>query len=565
MRNSWLVKLVVAAGLVTTLTLAGCAKATPTPTPAPTPTPTPTPAPTPKPTPTPAPAPVPKGPFGELRMAVGVIGLERLDPGLGTLATIGTQVLPFMDPFFWNDRADQPLKAGIVEKWEIAKDGLSWTYTARRGVKFHNGDDVTGKDLKFSIERQMQKDAYSSDMRLYVDHVELVDDYTIRVFTKGVLPFFPYSSHQAAIPSIVMPKDYIEKNGMPYFERNPIGSGPFRFVRYVASDFLQYEALDQHWRQVPAFKTLTVILVPDETTRVAMIKTGAADTIDVGLDVGVDMEKNGYRTFENSIVSVLVEFFGAYDPRGAGKPLSNIKVRQALIRAIDAEAMRKDFFMGKAKLPLPAPIYEGTTDVDIEFWRDYVAKAWHYDPVEAKQLLKEAGYPDGFTGMKLHTFPAPGIPWLPKMAEIIDGYWRKIGVTATITPIDFANYTAWRRGPADPLVGNANTYRVPQLGIPIGPLQARLWQSGGTTTLIAPGAMPEVDKLVNDALSELDETKRREMVAKIIKAGVDSYTSIQIGLVPGISVLGPGIDIGFLTPLPSPYMPTYAAGYTHGK
>ncbi|MBM2825671.1 MAG: hypothetical protein HW402_1335 [Dehalococcoidales bacterium] len=511
----------------------------------------------------PAPPPAPPGVYGELRIAEGGVGLERLNPVVVPRQTVGIQLSPFLDSLFREDRPGEPLQPGIVEKWALATDGLSWTYQIRQGVKFHNGEDLKADDVKFSLELYMQRDAYGADIRTSVERVELVDDYTLRLDTIGKQPFLPYLSSQVRLQGMVLPKDYIERNGMDYFERRPIGSGPFHFVRNFPGDSLEYEVRDNHWRKTPEFKKLVIMTVPEESTRVAALKAGGVDVISVGYEPAVELEGSGYRTYICDTVSAQLQFFYAYDPRVVGQPITDIRVRQALGRAINAAEIRQSFFMGQARLPLPPGFNEASTDIDIPYWREYVSRAWRFDPAESRRLLKEAGYPDGFN-IKLYTFALSGRPWLPKMAEIIQSYWKKIGVKVEITPIEPAAYTAWQHGPAAPLLGAASTFG--HMGNEaLTTRVVRLWEGGGGTTLIAPGVMPELDKLIADVQSETDESRRREMLARIIKLQSDTYTTVTFGLVPTMAVLGDRVDISFPSPLPSPYLPTYAAEYKHRK
>ncbi|MBI2857358.1 MAG: hypothetical protein HYX95_03460, partial [Chloroflexi bacterium] len=197
-------------------------------------------------------------------MAIDSFGMaEIFDPikSVGTAATdmFMAQIFDFM----FNTEKGK-LLPGIIERWEMAPDGLSWTYHVRKGIKFHNGDNLTARDVKFSLDRFASKDTTQSNLRVILDRVEQVDDYTVRVFTKTPQPYLPtFSSVNSPAQGQVMPKDYIEKNGPEYFSRNPVGAGPWRLTRVVSGDLIEYEAVTNHWRKTPAFKKLTLFQVPE--------------------------------------------------------------------------------------------------------------------------------------------------------------------------------------------------------------------------------------------------------------------------------------------------------------
>ncbi|MBM2825449.1 MAG: hypothetical protein HW402_1113 [Dehalococcoidales bacterium] len=514
-------KALVLVGLVVILLLVACAKAAPSPAPVPAPTPAPLPAPTPLPKPIPTPAPTPTGPYGELRMALSTFGNEKFDP---ITADIGhtTNVLSAMFDFLlWSDRVEGriELTPRLLEKWELAPDALSWVYRIRKGVKFQNGDDLTAKDVKFSLERYLSKDSYFANLRNIVERVEIVDDYTVRIYTKGKQPFLPYmQSPMNPGQGLIMPKDYVERNGVEYFTRHPIGSSPWKFVRYVPGDVIELEAVDQHWRQIPAFKKLTLIVVPEETTRTAMLKTGAIDVTEVGLEAASDLKTAGFRTVVTLRDIVSVNFNGVYDSRAAGMPTADIRVRQALSLAINRDELRQGLFYGQATPPLVAGLPETAVDIDTSFWQEYSTKLYRYDPEEAKRLLKEAGYPSGFS-MKFYSYVQRGAPYIPKLVEVIQSYWAKISVKVEIVPIEIGTYTTWRPGPADPLVGQANAIRTTS-GLTYNALQSS-FSSTGTTPLLGKVG-PQVamfDQLLNASMSEMDTTKRRATVAEAIKLG----------------------------------------------
>lgn len=555
------IRTLAAVGLASILLLAGCAAPTPTPTPTPSPAPAPTPAPTPTPTPTPkpAPAPAPTGTFGELRIAVTSFYNERFEAPVISPGTAGLLLYPMFDLMFWTTRTD--LTPGIIEKWEMAADGLSWTYYIRKGVKFHNGEDLTADDIRFSIQQYQRKDTQSAETRTMVDRMEVVDNYALRVYTKGTQPYLPYSQ-TLATPSqgIVMPKDYIESRGWEYANSHPVGSGPFKYVRRASGDFVEYEALSKHWRATPSFKKLTLILIPEESTRVASVRTGAVDITDVGLDAAPELDAAGFKTFVVDYITPMIQLHGAYD-KATSMPIGDIRVRKALAISINREDIMKNFFYGKAGPAMPPYLTETTMEIDVEYWKKYLADLYRYNIEQAKQLLKEAGYPDGFK-IKLYAFPTSGASYLPKLAEVVGDHWRKIGVKTEIVPIDFATYQGWRKGPAESLVGQATMYRyvsgiTAPRGIAVG------FASTGNLALVGK-TMPELEKLLDNSYTEMDTNKRREAIARATRMAVDTYATFQLCSGPSLAVIGPQVDVsGWPFPLALSYLPTFAAETKH--
>ncbi|MBM2825445.1 MAG: hypothetical protein HW402_1109 [Dehalococcoidales bacterium] len=551
------VELVAVLGLVLVLLLAGCAGAAPapTPTPAPAPVPSPTPAPVPSPTPLPTPTPTPTGAYGNLVIAISLI-VEVFDPLTMTISQ--PQEAPHIEFMFGLDNGS--LVPNLVEKWEIAPDGLSWIYYIRKGVKFHNGDDLTAKDMKFTIEQYMSAANRISEIRLATERVEIVDDYTIRIFTKGKQPYYPFlNSWYTPSAGLVWPKAYFERVGLEYFQRHQVGSGAFKFVRQVLGDMIEYEAVDKHWRQVPAFKKLTIIKIPEEQTRVASLKTGQVDLIDVGIESAVDLERAGFKTDIISQEKPWVGIYGTYETKAAGIPAADVRVRQALSLAINRDELGKTFFYGRLGPVMPGLISLNAPDIDIPYWREYAAKIYRYDPVEAKRLLKEAGYADGFS-MKLYTSFAAGASYLPKLAEVIQAYWARIGVKAEVVVIDSIAFNRWTgASPAPEIWGQAWTSSKGVDGMTWRSLYSG-WHTSAQRGLFS-RAMPEMDKLIMDASTETDTEKRRELLAKGLKITTDSYTALMLGEVPYMCIMGPRVDIT----LPSPgfRLPLHAALAKH--
>lgn len=515
-------KVVVALGLVFILALAGCRELA---------------------------EPAPTGPYGELRMAVGTFGNEKLDPTIAMSETAISLLSPIYDFIV---RADGPRQVpGIAERWEMAPDGLSWTFYIREGIKFHNGEDLTADDVKFSLDRYLSDVVVYGHLRGSVERVEVVDNYTIRVYTKGLQILIPdqCGGEPNALEGLVVPKDYTEEYGWEYLNLHPVGSGPFKFVRHVPGDLVEYEAVEEHWRQTPAFKKLTTTLVPEETTRVLMLKTGEIDVIDIGLESAMELRQAGFRTFALSDLSTVVRVLGPYDPRAVDMPVADIRVRQALSLAINRDEIINVFFSGLAGPPLPPHLTVSKREIDADYWLDYATKLYRYDPEEARQLLREAGYPDGFN-WKFYTFDIGGAPYAFDLAEVLQGYWQEIGVNTELVPMDLGAFKQLRgvgsgpdRAPAPEAIGAGCIIAHGERPYLYGDLNNHF--HSGTTWSAVGTALPELDRVLDAYVEAVDASERERLIAEAIKIMTDTFVSITICTVPEVGALGPRVDITF--------------------
>jgi peptide/nickel transport system substrate-binding protein len=224
-----------------------------------------------------------------LVIALDTLGAQVMDPIADTRAPHAHYHAPVWDSLVGFDFEKGGIGPGVAERWERAADGRSWTFYLRKGQRFHNGDPLTAHDVKFSLERIMLPESISSGaaaLRRAVDRIDVVDDLTVRVHTKGVIPHFAASLSRAVfMEGTVMPKKYIEAVGTKGFREKPVGSGPWKFVRSVPGDRIEYEAVNYpHWRGTPQFKRMTLLLVPEQSTRLAMVRTGEAGIASIGPD-----------------------------------------------------------------------------------------------------------------------------------------------------------------------------------------------------------------------------------------------------------------------------------------
>src|SRR6185295_16892312 len=232
----------------------------------------------------------------DLTVALSSFSTEVLDPVLG--GHIVKYYLSMMFDYLVGTTPDgQPsTSGGIATKWENSPDYKRWTFHLRKGVKFHNGDDLTSEDVKFSLQRAIGKRSttgYAGPLRTLIQDIETPAPDRVIIVTKEPTLIIPtYLSRSLSTEGMILPKKYIEANGDDAFARKPVGSGPFRFVEQVTGAHIKMTAVDNHWRiGTPKYKNLTFRLVPEETTRIALLRRGEVDVADVSRERVKELEK----------------------------------------------------------------------------------------------------------------------------------------------------------------------------------------------------------------------------------------------------------------------------------
>src|SRR5262247_4484778 len=190
-------------------------------------------------------------------------------------------VTPFMVLYALHDAVAKPLPGkptapSLAESWTVSSDGLTYEFTLRRGVKFHNGDPVTADDVKFSFDRY--KGAGNKALKDKVRAVQIVDPLRVRFTLKEPWPdFMAFYGSPATGAGWIVPRKYVEKVGDEGFKKAPVGAGPYRFVSFTPGIELTLEANEQYWRKVPSVRRLVMKAVIDEATRLAALKRGEVD------------------------------------------------------------------------------------------------------------------------------------------------------------------------------------------------------------------------------------------------------------------------------------------------
>jgi peptide/nickel transport system substrate-binding protein len=396
------------------------------------------------------------------------------------------------------------IKPLLAESYKIVND-LTWEFKLRKGVKFHNGEDFNAAAVKFVLERMADPKLKlrQTVFQGVIDRVDVVDDYTVRIITKAP---YPVMDAMLCIYGQVIPPKYFEEKGPAHFALNPIGTGPYKFVRWVKDDHIILEANDQYWRGAPKIKKVMFRPIPEATTRVAALQTQEADIItNIPPHLMRLMDWKG-RSFVSKAPSVRVIFM-AFDTIKGG-PQADKRVRQAIAMGVDMKTNIKKVLEGNGVL-LGSPL------TDKHFGYDPSLKPYDYDPEKAKKLLAEAGYAKGFD----FALNSPSGRYLndKEMAEAVAGDLRKIGINATVKTHEwgtFMNRMYSHNNPPAYLLGWGNTSF--DADFTIAPLMR-------TGKLLGNVSFPELDALIDQGISTMDPKKRKKIysdAAKVIKEEV---------------------------------------------
>jgi ABC-type transport system substrate-binding protein len=274
----------------------------------------------------------------------------------------------------------------LAERFEFAEDAKSATFWLRSGIKFHDGSPVTPADVKYSFEHY--RGAWADVLHKNTEAVAILDDHTIRFQFREPFLDFPALLGTANVSGAgwVVPEKYYEKVGQSGFLQKPIGAGPYKLVAQEPGNKLEFEAFADYYRPVH-IKQLTMISVPEAATRVAMLERGEAD---IAYFIPGDLIARIKSNPKLMLAPVLsgnwwLEFPGFQDPKS---PFHDKRVRQAISLAVDRKAIND------AECDGLGTVDGNWINDDVQYAIDW--PEWEHNVAKAKQLMTEAGYPNGF-------------------------------------------------------------------------------------------------------------------------------------------------------------------------
>jgi len=414
--------------------------------------------------------------------------------------------------------ANGAILPALAESWE-ALDDRTWEFRLRPGVSFHNGEPFNSTAVQFTVETMLDP-ASGSPVRAQlgsIDHVETPDPLIVRITTRQ--PFAPLLAELTALA--MLPPSHTASVGMDGLSRLPVGTGPYRFVEWVADERIVLAAQPDHWRGAPAVNRVEFRPVPDATTRLAALQAGEVElATNVSADQVPTLGRYGVQVLARPGVQTLYLRLHALR-----SPLDDVRVRQALASAIDTDTIIATLYGGHARrvaAPFPPDV----------FGYDPSATPVAYDPDRARALLAEANYDTGAT----LTFETPRgrYPGDAQVPLAIAGYLEKVGVKTRVVVVEWATYlqkVMAGRGEDMFLLAGTNRTFDPHFTF------ARLYASASSFGHDYYGRA-DIDSLVAEAAATLDRARREALyhqLLDIIRADVPAIWLAQLDDIYGAS------------------------------
>jgi len=412
-----------------------------------------------------------------------------------------------------------PMAPALAESWSVSPDGLVFEFVVRKGVRFHNGEPVTAEDVKFSLERY--RGTASKTLKERVAAIE-TEPGRVRIRLKQPWPDFMTFYAIATGAGWIVPKKYVEKVGEDGFKKAPVGAGPYRFVSFTPGVELVLEAFDQYWRKPPSVKRLVFRVVPDDTTRLAALKRGEVDiAYAIWGALAEEVRRSAGLTLKATLVPTpfWVYFADQWDPKS---PWHDRRVRLAASHAIDRAGINEAENLGFAKIT--NSIVPASFDF---YWQPPV---YAFDPGRARQLLAEAGYPNGFDAGDYSVDAA-----FTNVAEATVNFLQAVGIRAKVRPLERAAFfkTFGEKKLKNLVQGASGAF---------GNAATRLETFVASGGVYAYGSYPDIDGLFRGQATELDRKRREATLHRIQQLVHEKAIFAPIWQLAAMTGVGPRVE-----------------------
>ena len=464
-------------------------------------------------------------PQGQLTWGIHV----SLAPSWFDPAETSGLITPFMVLYALQDALVKPMPGNVLtpclaESYTASEDGLSYEFVLRQGIKFHNGEPVTAEDVKYSFQRY--RGASKDLMATRVTAIETPDPLHVRFKLRDPWPDFLTFYGDATGAGWIVPKKYVEKVGDEGYIKAPIGAGPYKFVSFTAGVELVFEAFEQFWRKVPSVKRLVFKVIPEEATRLAALKRGEVDIVySIRGELAEELKRTPGLTLKPVYppAPFWLAFADQWNPKS---PWYDERVRKAAGLAIDRDAINQALTLGYSKIT--GSVIPDSFEF---FWQPPEAV---YDPAKAKQLLAEAGHPNGFDFGEYYCDSS-----YSNVAEAVLNNFGEVGLRGKLMPIERAGFL---RGAAEKKYKNVIQLGSGAFGNAATRLAAFIVKGGAYVY----GSYPDIDELFDKQAIELDHKKREATLHKIQQLVYDKTVVAPIWQLAFINGYGPRVgELGF--------------------
>ena len=514
--------------LVASLVIVSCG-ATPTPTPPPAPVEEAAP---PTPVPTVEEVPVVEGPKtgGHLIFATS-IDVPSLEPHLEAADAWQRRKPLIYQNLTWIDN-DVVVQPQLAESWEISDDGLEYIFHLRQGVKFHNGKVLDAEDVKYSLDRQLDEEVGSAGRGdlVMINTVEVVDANTVKITLNE--PTGPFLVALGGRYNAIIPKDSAPDGET--LRRTAIGTGPFKVKAFVPGERLELEKFADYWDEgKPYVDQLTIQVIPDEQTIMAGLRTGS-------IDMAVLEDARNYLYLqEEGTELILIQTpaikMDTLELPPDIEPLGDVRVRQAIMMALDKEQIMMAGTMGLGRVV-------GVMPPAMTFWALPPEELPHQtrDVERAKELLAEAGFPNGFD-MTLRIIV--GYATMAADAPVIASNLGDAGIRVTVETVDLGVWIEDWRNRREPITRNAwggfmdpdalfyRHFHTPPQG-----MDFRRWNSA------------EGDELLDRARASTDPVERKELYDELQRLLAEEGPMVPLYSADLLSVAQPRVQGYFQHP-----------------
>ena len=383
----------------------------------------------------------------------------------------------------------------LAESWEVSKDGLVWTFKLRQGVKFHDGQEMTSADVKFTFDRLFEKSPGKSDF-IAVDKVEPAGKYAVKFATKE--PFAGLLAALGGFWGFIISEAGIKKYGD--LNKNALGTGPFMLVDWkVEQQMVLKRNPDFYKKGLPYVDELVLRVIPDEANIVAALRTGQIHHAFIEDNKNFNLLKDekaltGYRSSRLGY-----DYLNINATRG---PLKDVRVRQAISWAVDRAQVMRVAASGFGRLTAPATAPMKQWQIPEAEWMKY----YKPDVEKAKKLMADAGQAAGFT-VKLLVIPT--FPTMVSGAPVVAAHLKRIGINAEIENVEYAVWIKrWLAKDFDMTMNTTPGYADPDTAFfrALHSTKGQNWNSW---------SVPEIDALLEDGRRTMDQKKRKEIYDRV--------------------------------------------------